>query len=81
MSAFGSLNALIFDLSNDLDHPPAPGWQLDRLKEREFRLCLIFLVVASGFEPPTPTMSRWCSNQLSYATVNSGSRLYGIALI
>ncbi len=25
------------------------------------------LVVASGFEPPTPTMSRWCSNQLSYA--------------
>ncbi len=25
------------------------------------------LVGASGFEPPTPTMSRWCSNQLSYA--------------
>ena len=27
----------------------------------------IWLVGASGFEPPTPTMSRWCSNQLSYA--------------
>ncbi len=21
-------------------------------------------------KPPTPTMSRWCSNQLSYATIN-----------
>ena len=27
---------------------------------------LILLVGASGLEPPTPTMSRWCSNQLSY---------------
>ena len=27
------------------------------------------LVGASGLEPPTPTMSRWCSNQLSYAPV------------
>ncbi|CED79721.1 Conserved hypothetical protein [Candidatus Hamiltonella defensa (Bemisia tabaci)] len=24
------------------------------------------LVRPSGLEPPTPTMSRWCSNQLSY---------------
>ena len=38
------------------------------------------MVDASGFEPPTPTMSRWCSNQLSYASIfrsatiaNSGS--------
>ena len=23
------------------------------------------LVRPSGLEPPTPTMSRWCSNQLS----------------
>jgi hypothetical protein len=31
------------------------------------RLLLLFdLVGTSGFEPPTPTMSRWCSNQLSY---------------
>src|SRR5690554_564263 len=30
---------------------------------RAMRVCL---VGTSGFEPPTPTMSRWCSNQLSY---------------
>ena len=32
--------------------------------------CLISLpnlVGANGLEPSTPTMSRWCSNQLSYA--------------
>jgi hypothetical protein len=27
---------------------------------------VINLVRPSGLEPPTPTMSRWCSNQLSY---------------
>jgi hypothetical protein len=27
------------------------------------------LVGARGLEPPTPTMSRWCSNQLSYTPV------------
>ncbi len=30
---------------------------------------LFYLVGANGIEPPTPTMSRWCSNQLSYAPV------------
>lgn len=30
------------------------------------------MVGASGFEPPTPTMSRWCSNQLSYAPPERG---------
>ncbi len=25
-----------------------------------------YMVRPSGLEPPTPTMSRWCSNQLSY---------------
>ncbi len=27
------------------------------------------LVRLSGLEPPTPTMSRWCSNQLSYRRI------------
>ena len=27
---------------------------------------VINLVVASGLEPPTPTLSGWCSNRLSY---------------
>ena len=34
---------------------------------RRWPMLLFYLVGASGFEPPTPTMSRWCSNQLSYA--------------
>ena len=34
-------------------------------KPRVMRVCL---VDATGLEPATPTMSRWCSNQLSYAS-------------
>ena len=27
------------------------------------------VVEASGLEPPTPTLSGWCSNLLSYASI------------
>ena len=41
------------------------------------------MVRPSGLEPPTPTMSRWCSNQLSYGrtvccgTADCGKTLNG----
>ncbi len=31
------------------------------------------MVRPSGLEPPTPTMSRWCSNQLSYGRTKNGA--------
>ena len=41
------------------------------------------MVRPSGLEPPTPTMSRWCSNQLSYErnvlSVTTGTNISGTA--
>ena len=36
------------------------------------------MVRPSGLEPPTPTMSRWCSNQLSYGRTEEMVRSIGL---
>ena len=60
---------LVFSVSrfvNELSRPPA--------RSRAFRLrpdtpaSRVALVVPSGVEPLTPTLSVWCSDQLSYGT-------------
>ena len=41
-------------------HPKASLWT-------NYKHCALFIIVGSGgLEPPTPTLSVWCSNQLSY---------------
>lgn len=39
------------------------GYQIDSL-------LLWNMVRLAGLEPVTPTMSRWCSNQLSYSRID-----------
>ena len=39
-----------------------------QIKEKTLS-CDSVLVGASGLEPPTPTLSGWCSNLLSYAPI------------
>ncbi len=39
------------------------------------------LVEMSGLEPPTPTLSGWCSNLLSYISAFGGEQLQRIKLL
>lgn len=41
---------------------------------------IIEMVRPSGLEPPTPTMSRWCSNQLSYGRIDDVSMGWSIMI-
>ena len=46
---------------------------------------LFFMVGLSGLEPPTPTLSGWCSNQLSYNPICARSlqccKLFGFSSV
>ena len=42
-------------------------------KEKKRTAFALFLVGLSGLEPPTPTLSGWCSNRLSYNPLSCSS--------
>ena len=64
----GNVSGVIYLTVNILPKPPRSG-SLDSLsppKENHPLKGWFLLVGLSGLEPPTPTLSGWCSNRLSY---------------